>query len=436
MLNGHKIIEVAKNSIAEEVGIESGDVLISINNEIITDALDYHFLVEDEELSLLVYKTQLNEEWTIDIEKEAFEELGIIFESNLMDEYKSCCNKCIFCFIDQLPPGMRETLYFKDDDARLSFLQGNYVTLTNMKDHDIDRIIKYHLSPINISVHTMNLELRKKMLNNRFAERIKGYMDRLYNAGIIMNGQIVLCKGINDGKELDSTIEALSQYLPFLQSVSVVPVGLSKYRNGLANLEPFNKEDALEVVKTITKWQDKLYQSHNTHFIHAGDEFYFLAGMDCPMENTYDGYLQLENGVGMTRLLIDEFKQCYNGLKTTQKGKTISIATGQLIAPVIIDLVKKLNEKCPNIIVHVYPIINHFFGERITVSGLLTGTDIIEQLKYKELGETLLLPSNLLRDGEHVLLDDLTILDIEKGLNIKVVTVNPDGEALIKGILG
>lgn len=435
-MDGHKIVEVVKNSIAEEVGIEPGDVLISINNEIVTDALDYHFLVEDEELSLLVYKSQCNEEWVIEIEKETFEDLGIVFESNLMDEYKSCCNKCVFCFIDQLPPGMRETLYFKDDDARLSFLQGNYVTLTNMKDNDIDRIIKYHLSPINISVHTMNLELRKKMLNNRFADRIKNYMDRLFEAGIIMNGQIVLCKGFNDGLELENTIEALSGYLPFLQSVSVVPVGLSKYRHGLVELQPFNKEDALHVINTVKIWQDKLYKAYGTHFIHAGDEFYFLAGVDCPNEETYDGYLQFENGVGMTRLLIDEFNQCYNEIKTTKKCKTISIATGKLIAPVIIELVNKLAKKCPNITVHIYPITNYFFGERITVSGLLTGTDIIEQLKDKILGEKLLLPSNLLRDGEDVLLDDMTLSDIEKGLNIKVVTVNPDGEGLIQGILG
>jgi len=408
-MNGHKIIEVVKNSIAEEVGIESGDILVSINDEVITDALDYHFLAEDEALTLLVYKSRLKEEWVIEIEKEVQEPLGIVFESNLMDEYKSCCNKCIFCFIDQLPPGMRDTLYFKDDDARLSFLQGNYVTLTNMKDHDIDRIIKYHLSPINISVHTMNLELRKKMLNNRFADRIKGYMDRLYNAGIIMNGQIVLCKGVNDGIELEHTIESLSHYLPFLQSVSVVPVGLSQYRHGLANLEPFNKEDAQNVINTITKWQDKLYETHGTHFIHGGDEFYFLAGLECPLEDTYDGYLQLENGVGMTRLLIDEFNQCYNKLKPTKISKKVSIATGQLAAPVIEDLVHKLNNKCSNIIVHIYPIINHFFGEKITVSGLLTGTDIIEQLKDKDLGEVLLLPSNLLRDKEDVLLDDLTL---------------------------
>ncbi|PKM96093.1 MAG: radical SAM protein [Firmicutes bacterium HGW-Firmicutes-1] len=435
-MNGHKIVEIVKNSIAEEVGIEPNDTLISINGEIITDALDYHFLAEDEELTLLIYKSNLNEEWSIEIEKEYNEDLGIVFESNLMDEYKSCCNKCVFCFIDQLPPGMRETLYFKDDDARLSFLQGNYVTLTNMKDHDIDRIIKYHLSPINISVHTMNLELRKKMLNNRFADKIKGYMDRLFEANILMNGQIVLCKGLNDGEELEASIEALSAYLPYLQSVSIVPVGLSKYRHGLATLEPFDKEDALAVIKTVEKWQKRIYDSHETHFIHAGDEFYFLAEVQCPREQTYDGYLQLENGVGMTRLLIDEFNECYNEIKPSPKRRTISIATGQLIAPVIQDLVLRLTEKHTNLQVYIYPIVNRFFGERITVSGLLTGTDIIEQLKDKNLGDELLLPSNLLRSGEDVLLDNMTLSDIEKSLNTKVVTINPSGEDFIQGILG
>ncbi|PKM50747.1 MAG: radical SAM protein [Firmicutes bacterium HGW-Firmicutes-7] len=435
-MNGHKIVEVVKNSIAEEVGIEPEDTLISINGEIVSDALDYHYLVEEEELTLLVFKRNLNEEWSIEIEKEYNEDLGIVFESNLMDEYKSCCNKCVFCFIDQLPPGMRETLYFKDDDARLSFLQGNYVTLTNMKDHDIDRIIKYRLSPINISVHTMNLALRKKMLNNRFADKIKGYMDRLFKANILMNGQIVLCKGWNDGIELEASIEALSAYAPYLQSVSIVPVGLSKYRHGLANLEPFDKEDATQVIKTVEKWQAFIYNTLGTHFIHAGDEFYFLAEVECPEEQTYDGYLQLENGVGMTRLLIDEFNQCYNELKPTKKRRTISLATGQLIAPVIKELVSILTTKCPNIQVEVFPIVNQFFGERITVSGLLTGADIIEQLKGKELGDQLLLPSNLLRSGEDVLLDNMTLSDIEKSLNTKVVTVNPSGEDFIQGILG
>lgn len=435
-MKGHKIIKIIENSIAQEVGIEVNDYLVEINNEELTDALDYHFLIDDEEITLKVFKSKLNEEWEIDIEKDAFEDLGIIFESSLMDDYKSCCNKCIFCFIDQLPSGMRETLYFKDDDTRLSFLQGNYVTLTNMKDKDIDRVIKYRLSPINISIHTMNMELRKRMLNNRFADRIKGYMDRLYAAKTIMNGQIVLCKGINDGKELEYTIEALSEYIPYLHSVSVVPVGLSKYRKGLALLEPFEKEDALSVINIVEKYQKTLFDKHGTHFIHAGDEFYFLAGKKCPNESTYDGYLQLENGVGMTRLLIDEFDECYNKLSTLNKEIKLSLVTGKLAEPIIRELVLKLKDKLPFLDINIYPINNKFFGERITVSGLLTGQDIINQLRSKKLGEKLLLPSNLLKAGEDILLDDISVSDIEKELNIKIKIVQPNGKDFINAIIG
>ncbi len=432
----HRIVEVIEESIGQEIGLEVGDCLISINGKEIVDALDYHLLVDNEEITLVVLKNESREEWTIEVEKDDYEDLGLVFENNLMDEYKSCCNKCVFCFIDQLPKGMRETLYFKDDDARLSFLQGNYVTLTNMKDRDIDRIIEYHLSPINVSVHTMNMDLRKKMLNNRFADNIIGYMDRLHEAHTLMNGQIVLCKGLNDGIELERSIEALSAYLPHLQSVSIVPVGLSKHRHGLAPLEPFTKEDAINVIKTVDKWQNKLYNTHGTHFIHAGDEFYFLAEQEMPVEESYDGYLQLENGVGMTRLLMDEFDQWYNDMKPIKKKKKISIATGQLIAPVIDRLMHQLGNKCPNIEMMVYPIINHFFGEKITVSGLLTGEDILHQLKDQDLGEYLLVPSNLLRNGEEVLLDDMTINDLELALQTKIVVVGTSGEDLIQAVIG
>lgn len=435
-MRGHRIVEVVSDSIAEEIGIEVGDSLLSINGKEITDALDYHLFVDSEEVTLVFEKGVSLEEWTIEVEKDDDEDLGLVFENNLMDEYKSCCNKCVFCFIDQLPSGMRETLYFKDDDARLSFLQGNYVTLTNMKERDIDRIIEYHLSPINVSVHTMNMDLRKKMLNNRFADNIVWYMDRLYEAGTLMNGQIVLCRGMNDGQELEHSIEALSAYLPHLQSVSIVPVGLSKHRHGLAPLEPFSKEDAINVLKTVEKWQNKLYNTHGTHFIHAGDEFYFLAGQEMPVEESYDGYLQLENGVGMTRLLMDEFDAWYNKMKTTKKKRRISIATGMLSTPIIEQLMFQLKSKCPNIEIMIYPIVNHFFGERITVSGLLTGQDILNQLREKDLGECLLLPCNLLRNGEEVLLDDMTITDLEQALHIKIVIVGASGEDLIHAVIG
>ncbi|MCT4598741.1 MAG: DUF512 domain-containing protein [Vallitalea sp.] len=431
----HKVMSVHEGSIAQEIGLEPGDQLISINDQLVEDALDYHFLVDDEYLEILIKKVN-GEEWLLEIEKDYDEELGIEFENNLMDNYKSCSNKCIFCFIDQLPEGMRETLYFKDDDSRLSFLQGNYITLTNMKDKDVDRLIRYHLSPINISVHTMNMELRKEMLHNRFADRLIGYMEKFHEAGITMNGQIVLCKGINDGKELDYSISQLRKYIPHMQSVSVVPVGISKHRKGLFHLEPFTKEDANNILDIIHKWQDIIYEETNTHFIHAGDEIYLLAERDFPDEDNYDGYLQIENGVGMSRLLIDEFLLCYNDLEEDNNlHKNKSIVTGVLAANMINDMIDKLNEKYPNVKINIYPIVNDHFGHNITVSGLLTGKDIINQLKDKALGDELLLPQNLLRSGEETLLDDITVTDIENTLNIKVTIVKSGGQEFIRNIL-
>ena len=296
MKQEHRVKEVEEGSIAWELGVEPGDVLLQINKHIIEDVFDYHYYVNDEELLVLIRKPN-GEEWELEIEKEYEDDLGITFESGLMDEYRSCRNKCMFCFIDQMPPGMRETLYFKDDDSRLSFLQGNYITLTNMSDHDVERIVQYHLEPINVSIHTTNPELRCKMLHNRFAGDALKKIQTLYEGGITMNGQIVLCKGINDGEELERSIRDMVKWMPNLQSVSVVPVGMTKYREGLYPLEPFQKEDAREVLGIIHKWQDKIYQECGTHFIHAGDEWYLLADMEVPEEERYDGYLQLENGV-------------------------------------------------------------------------------------------------------------------------------------------
>ena len=312
--NKHIIKMVQPGSIAEELEIEPGDELISINDQKIEDVFDYHYLVNDDYLTVLIRKTN-GEEWELEIEKDYEEDLGIEFDNGLMDEYRSCRNNCIFCFIDQMPPGMRETLYFKDDDSRLSFLQGNYVTLTNMSDHDIDRIIKYHLGPINISFQTTNPQLRCKMLHNRFAGDIFPKVQRLYEAGIEMNGQIVLCKGVNDGEELERSIRDLSRYLPHLRSVSIVPVGLSKYRDGLYPLEPFTKEDAQNVLERVHRWQKKLYAEYGLHFIHCSDEWYILAEQSMPPEEQYDGYLQLENGVGMLRLLDTEIQETVQGLE-------------------------------------------------------------------------------------------------------------------------
>ena len=432
----HKISRVLPGSIAEELEIEPGDVLLTVNDQPIEDVFDYHYYTNEEYLTVLIRKPD-GEEWELEIEKEFEEDLGIEFESSLMDEYRSCRNKCIFCFIDQMPPGMRKTLYFKDDDSRLSFLQGNYVTLTNMSDHDIDRIIRYHLGPINISFQTTNPELRCKMLNNRFAGDVFPKIRRLADAGIEMNGQIVLCRGVNDKEELERSIRDMEAYLPSLRSVSVVPVGLSKYRDGLYPLEPFDAASAAEVIDTIEAWQKKIYPVYGVHFIHASDEWYLLANRPLPEEERYDGYLQLENGVGMLRLLYEEVKAEVETMEMDASWhRVLSLATGRLAAPYMEKLGAMIREKLPNVTLQVYEIRNDFFGERITVSGLITAQDLIAQLKDQELGEELLLPCNMLRSGEDVFLDDLTVADVEKALQTKLRIVESDGCDFVRAVSG
>lgn len=430
----HIIRKVEEGSIAWELELVPGDELLSVNGQPVEDVFDYHYLVNDEYIELLVRKAD-GEEWELEVEKEFEDDLGIEFENSLMDEYRSCSNKCVFCFIDQMPPGMRETLYFKDDDTRLSFLQGNYVTLTNMRDYDIDRIIRYHLAPINISFHTTNPQLRCRMLNNRFAGDIFPKVQRLYEAGIEMNGQIVLCKGLNDGAELEKTIEDLAGYLPHLKSVSVVPVGLSRYREGLYPLEPFGKEDAESVIDVIETWQKRLYEEYGLHFIHGSDEWYLLAGRELPSEEVYDGYLQLENGVGMLRLLEEEVREALCNLEGDGRSLEVSFATGLLAYESIRRYADLVEAKFPGVKIHGYAVKNEFFGEMITVSGLMTGQDIIKQLQGKSLGEYLLLPCNLLRSGENVFLDDVTVEQVEEKLNIPVKIVESDGASLIDAIL-
>ncbi len=429
----HKIAKVLPGSIAEELEIAPGDVLLSVNGVEIEDAFDYHYQVDEEYLTLSIRKPD-GEEWECEIEKEYGQDLGIAFENGLMDAYRSCCNRCIFCFIDQMPPGMRDTLYFKDDDARLSFLQGNYITLTNMKDKDIARMIAYKLAPVNISVHTVNPQLRCAMLQNRFAGDALLYLKRLYEAGIEMNGQIVLCKGVNDGEELERSIRELAGYLPVMRSLSVVPVGLTKYRDGLYPLEPFTKEDAAKVLDMVHKWQDRCMRRWGLHFVHAGDEWYLLAGQELPPAGRYDGYLQLENGVGMMRLLLDEFQEALDaesgaGQDTEYSGK-LTVATGVLAAPFISQLAQAFMQRYPGRQITVITVYNHFFGERITVSGLLTGQDLLEQLQGRDLGDCLLLPCSLLRSGEDVLLDDMTVDGLKNALQVKIVIVNSNGQDL------
>ena len=419
MKHKHVISTVHPGSIAEEMGIEPGDRLLTMNGNEIEDIFDYRYYMEDELVVLLIEKVN-GEQWELEIEKEELEDLGMDFEQGLMDEYRSCHNKCIFCFIDQMPPGMRETLYFKDDDSRLSFLQ---------------RIVKYHLEPINISFQTTNPELRCRMLHNRFAGDALKKVDILYQAGIEMNGQIVLCKGFNDGEELERSIRDLTKYLPFLRSVSVVPVGLSKYRDGLEPLEPFTKEDANQVLDIIYKWREKVYPEYGIHFIHASDEWYILAERELPDEEQYDGYLQLENGVGMLRLLHDEFMEALEKEEGDDKERVMSMATGRLAYPYLLRLVQAMKDKFPNVHVNIVPIRNDFFGELITVSGLITGQDLMNQMKEQIQGERLLIPCNMLRIDEDVFLDDYTTDDVEKTLQVKLNIVKSSGQDLLDAIL-
>ena len=427
------ITAVAPGSIGEELELEPGDVLLSIDGEPVEDIFDYEYKTDSEAFVMTVRKPD-GEEWELEIESGG-EDLGLTFENGLMSEYRSCRNKCIFCFIDQMPPGMRETLYFKDDDSRLSFLQGNYVTLTNMSDHDIDRIIRFHLAPINISIHTMNPELRCRMLNNRFAGDALKKLDRLYEAGTEMNGQIVLCRGINDDEELEETLKRLAAYAPCMKSVSIVPVGLSKYREGLYPLEPFTKEDAGQVIDQIERWQKICYQACGLHFIHASDEWYLLAGRKLPEEERYDGYLQLENGVGMLRLLYEEMTDALEKTQDDGGKEELSLATGLLAAPYLETLMEMVREKFPGRMIHLYPIRNDFFGEQITVAGLITGQDLMTQLKGKPLGSRLLLPEVMFKNGEEVFLDDITRTQVETALQIPVHIVKSSGYDLLEAIL-
>ena len=431
----HIVKSLMPGGIGEELGIEPGDKLLAINGNEIQDVFDYYYYEESEQLLLLIEKPD-GEEWELEIEKDEDESLGIEFDQSLMDEYRSCRNKCMFCFIDQMPKGMQETLYFKDDDSRLSFLQGNYITLTNMSDHDVERIVKYRLEPINISFQTTNPELRCKMLHNRFAGEALKKVDILYRGQIEMNGQIVLCKGVNDGEELERTIRDLTGYLPYLKSVSIVPVGLTKYRDGLYPLEPFTKEDAREVLSVIHRWQEKIYQEHGIHMIHAGDEWYVLAEEEVPEEARYDGYLQLENGVGMMRLLFNEVQEALSAVTGDGRQREISLATGRLMYPYIGKILEEIRKKFPNITTHLYAIRNDFFGERITVSGLITGQDLTGQLKGQPLGERLLLPCNMLKIGEPVFLDDFTLEEVENSLQVKTDIVKSSGQDLLDAVIG
>ncbi len=428
---------VEPKSLASKAGILSGDILISINGNEINDVLDYHFYLADENIVLRLKNDSL--EYEAVILKEQYEDIGLSFKTPLMDKKHSCKNKCIFCFIDQLPKGMRETLYFKDDDSRLSFLHGNYVTLTNMTEADIERIIKMHISPINVSVHTTNPALRVKMMNNKHAGEVLSYLDRLASAGIKLHAQIVLCKGINDRRELQRTLVDMEKLYPSLESLSVVPSGLTKYRDGLYPLSEFTREDAREIIRIVDEAANKAKEKHGTRIFYCADEFYIKAEYDIPTKEYYEEYMQIENGVGMLRSLIDEFREELSYISDYNPNKIkreVSVATGVASYPYISMLAGELERACPNLKIHVYKIINSFFGETITVSGLLTGVDMLSQLKGKTLGEELLIPENTLKADEDIFLCNMTVSELSRKLGVKVTASKNDGAELLCALLG
>lgn len=415
---------VVPGSIAEEIGIEPGDILVSVNDTKLKDILDYRFFTASEEYVIEVLKTS-GETEIIEIYNEDFEDLGIHFENFLMDKEKWCHNKCVFCFVDQLPKNMRKTLYYKDDDYRLSALMGNYITLTNLKEEDIDRIIDMHLPRINISVHAVDKDLRAKLLNNKNAD-VLPVIKRFAEAGICMDCQVVLCKGLNDGKYLDETITELAKFYPYVQCLCVVPVGLTGHRENLCCLERFDKESAKTVIDQIESYNAGYLKELGTNFVFASDEFYVIAQEKLPDFEYYEDFLQLENGVGLLASLIQEFNDAPQVEVLTKK----TIATGVSAAPYIRELVNSVTDK-----IEVVPVKNDFLGHTITVAGLTTGKDIINQLKGKDLGEALLLPQVMLNyDG--LFLDDLTVADVEEALNVKVITVPNDGACLKEYIGG
>lgn len=429
-----EIKAVVKNSPAYGKDIAAGDMLISVNGHGISDVLDYMYYSAEINTELLLERR--GERHTVNIQKSEYDDLGLEFETFLMDSKQSCCNKCIFCFIDQMPPNMRETLYFKDDDARLSFLQGNYVTLTNLSQEDIDRIIQMRLS-INISVHTTNPELRCKMMNNRFAGEKLDYIRQFAEAGISMNCQIVLCPDINDGEELVRTLTDLGKLMPNIQSIAVVPVGLTKFRQGLYPLKVFDMDGAGRTIDIIESFQKSFLDKYGTRLVFPSDEFYITAERELPEGDFYEDYPQYENGVGMIRSLTDEFDSAFDMAEEDEiKPCSTSIATGVLAYKYICGLVEKAEKKWHNINCKVYKIRNDFFGETITVTGLITGQDLIAQLNGKPLGDTLLLSANMIRKDGGLFLDDYTISDVEKALDIKIRIVENDGFELFDAITG
>lgn len=430
-----RIEKIVEDSIAEQCGIFAGDYLISINEHEINDVLDYRFYLADENI---VVETKSGEEYiTFEIEKEMYEDIGLEFETPLMDKKHRCENKCIFCFIDQLPKGLRESLYFKDDDSRLSFLHGNYITLTNLNDKDIDRIIDMHISPVNVSVHTTNPELRCMMMKNKRAGLTLKYLDKLRDGGIDINAQVVLCRDINDGKELERTLSDLSELYPRLCSVAIVPSGLTKHREGLYPLKPYDEQSSQEVIRLVEGINERFKPKFKKNMFFCSDEFYLLANKALPSDSYYEEYSQIENGVGMLRSFETELES-FLKLLTPEEcniSRSISIATGAGAYDFICDMVSRIKTKCPRLDCKIYKIKNEFFGETVTVSGLLTGVDLKNQLKNKNLGEELYISRSMLRSEGDLFLCQTSLAELEKSLGVPITPVSQDGASLVECLL-
>lgn len=437
------IKQVLNGSLAKKAGIKAGDFLVSVNNLEIIDIFDYQYQTSNEFITLEIIKGKSGKLVQLDIEKDIDDDLGIVFEKDLIDDEKSCHNKCIFCFIDQLPKGLRDSLYFKDDDARLSFLTGNYVTLTNMSYEDIRRIASMHFSPVNVSVHTTDPKLRCSMLNNRHAGDVLEKMKIFADAGIDLNCQIVLCKGVNDNEHLDKTIRDLSNMYPAVKSISVVPVGITRFREGLYHIEPYTSKDCKDIVEKISIHQEQLKEKTGYNLVYIADEFYIKAGLELPTFDQYDGFYQIENGVGlMTEFIYDAENYLEELTKSTKvlnklgkNKKQKSIATGVLSYPYIKRLVEKTAKYAKNMTFNVYQIENGFFGEFVTVTGLLTGQDLESGLCEKDLGSELLISKTMLKANQDVFLDDYSYKQLSKKLKTPITPVDNNGMEFIKALI-
>lgn len=429
---GITITEVDKNSIGYKEGLEAGDRILEINDEDVTDIIVYKYLSCDKHLNMLVEKNN-GKKMQLNIKKQMYEDIGLGFDCMDMENAKRCLNNCIFCFIDQLPSGMRESLYIKDDDSIFSFLQGNFITMTNMSDDDLKRIIKYRISPINVSVHTTNKELRIKMMNNKNAGRIKEQIKILTDGGISLNCQIVLCPGINDGNELKNTLYDLYEFYPMIQNVAAVPVGLSGYREGLFPIEGYDKESAEKLINDIKPLQNDFVQKTGEPFARLADEFYILAGYDLPGTEHYGDFEQIEDGIGMSRYFEDSINESLNKIQFNGKGIEINLATGMMCSEFLMQQVERINKRY-NVNINIWPVKNKYLGGKINVAGLVCGKDIIDQLKGKIKGTILIMPSNMFKAYEDIMLDDVTISDIENELGVKIIKCKYTGEDLIERI--